>query len=69
MTWHPTLSSIERGTDLPQDRQRPVTATQRREDAMSEAGSIGTRDCWCGGPYRHDWPGKDAGIPHPRDLP
>jgi hypothetical protein len=22
--------------------------------------------CWCGLPWAHDWPGKDAGRPHPR---
>lgn len=67
MAWHPTLSSIERKTDLPQDRLRPVTDTQRREDAMSAAGPLGMwEDCWCGQPYQHGWPGKDAGASHPR---
>ena len=67
MAWHPTLSSIERRTDLPQDRPRPVTDTQRREDAMSAAGSIGMWEkCWCGQPYQHDWPGKNSRAPHPR---
>ena len=63
MAWHPTLSSIERKTDRPQDRPRPVTDTQRRETALEP---IGSGDCWCGQPYRHGWPGKDAGAPHPR---
>ena len=30
---------------------------------------LGTPDdvrCWCGGPNRHDWAGKDDGQPHPR---
>ena len=22
--------------------------------------------CWCGQHYRHDWPGKEDGAPHPR---
>jgi hypothetical protein len=69
VTWHPSLSSIERKTDLPQDGPRPVTDTQRREDAMSKAGSIGGGDCWCGEPYQHDWPGKDTRMPHPRTAP
>lgn len=24
--------------------------------------------CWCGGGWRHDWPGKADGVPHPRDA-
>lgn len=63
MGWHPTLSSIEGKTDRHQDRPRPVTDTQRREAALR---SIGTWDCWCGLQKDHDWPGKDAGKPHPR---
>lgn len=63
MSWHPTLSSIERRSDLPQDRPRPVTDTRRRE-AMLEV--IGTWYCWCGQAPAHDWPGKAAGKPHPR---
>jgi hypothetical protein len=64
MAWHPTLSSIERKTDLPQDRPRPVTDTQRREAALKSIGMW--EDCWCGKPYPHGWPGKDGGAPHPR---
>ena len=22
--------------------------------------------CWCGLAYKHDWPGKAEGMPHPR---
>jgi hypothetical protein len=62
--WRPTLSSIERRTDRPQDRPRPVTETQRAETALPVAG-LWDR-CWCGAPDKHDWPGKDAGQPHPR---
>jgi len=65
MTWHPTLSSIERGADRPQDRPRPVTDTQRRESALKTASAFWDR-CWCGGTYQHDWPGKAAGASHPR---
>jgi hypothetical protein len=65
MSWHPTLSSIERATDRPQDRPRPVTDTARREAALKVAG---TWDCWCGQGYLHDWPGKAGGEPHPRVL-
>jgi hypothetical protein len=66
MSWHPTLSSIERRTDLPQDRPRPLTDDQRRVAAMQALGSLGTWDCWCGMERDHDWPGKDDGKPHPR---
>jgi len=63
MSWHPTLSSIERKSDLPQDRPRPVTDTQRREAALEV---IGTWDyCWCWQRYDHDWPGRISGEPHP----
>lgn len=65
MGWHQTLSSIERRTDLPQDRPRPVTDAQKRESALK---SIGTWDCWCGRRNGHDWPGKDNGKPHPRRM-
>jgi hypothetical protein len=27
---------------------------------------LGGRDCWCGGPQGHEWPGKAGGAPHPR---
>ena len=66
MTWHPTLSSIERRTDLAQDRPRPVTETQEREAALKVIGLF--EHCWCGSPYQHDWPGKADGGPHPRQL-
>lgn len=26
----------------------------------------GSGDCWCGGEFNHDWPGKKDGEPHPR---
>jgi len=45
MSWHPTLSSIERKTDLPQYRPRPITDTQLCEAALKP---IGSGDCWCG---------------------
>jgi hypothetical protein len=64
MSWHPTLSSIERKTDRPWDRPPPLTDTQRAEAAAPRW--IGTWDCWCGQPRPHDWPGKSAGQPHPR---
>jgi len=64
MAWHPTLSSIERKTDLPQDRPRPVTGTQRRESALMPVGSW--ENCLCGEPFQHPWPGSDDGAPHPR---
>jgi hypothetical protein len=63
MSWHPALSSIERRTDLPQDRPRPLTGTARREAALKV---IGTWSCWCGQRPSHDWPGKDDGKAHPR---
>jgi hypothetical protein len=63
MSWHPTLSSIERATDRPQDRPRPLTDTAWREARMK---AIGTWYCWCGRQRPHEWPGKADGEPHPR---
>jgi hypothetical protein len=63
MSWHPTLSSIERRSDLVQDRPRPLTDTAWREAALKV---IDTGGCWCGEQWPHDWPGKDDGKPHPR---
>jgi hypothetical protein len=28
--------------------------------------TIGSGRCWCGAALGHDWPGRDAGAPHPR---
>ena len=64
MGWHPTLSSIERKTDLPQDRPRPVTDLQRRESALKSIGPW--ENCRCGELRGHPWPGSDSGAPHPR---
>ena len=68
MTRHPTLDSIERRTDRPQDRPRHrLTPEQARVEAERVNPPLGTfTDCWCGLPRDHDWPGKDAGHPHPR---
>ncbi len=66
MTTYPTLEQIERRPDGPQTRPRRVTDTQRRESALKVIFGPG---CWCGEPYGHDWPGKDAGAPHPRATP
>ena len=63
MSWHPTLSSIERESDVPQDRPRPVTDAQRREAALKV---IGSWSCWCGQQRGQDWPGKGSGTAHPR---
>jgi hypothetical protein len=63
VSWHQTLSSIERKTDLPQDRPRRLTDTARREAGLKV---IGTWNCWCGRERLHGWTGKDAGEPHPR---
>lgn len=62
MSWHPTLSTIERRPDLAQNRPRPVTDAQRREDALEV---IGSGDCWCGRQFDHGWPGRADGRPHP----
>jgi hypothetical protein len=63
VSWHPTLGSIERRTDLPQDRPRPLTDAQW---AAGRLGVIGGGSCWCGDVWPHDWPGKADGEPHPR---
>lgn len=26
----------------------------------------GSGNCWCGGGFNHNWPGKENGQPHPR---
>jgi len=65
MAWHPTLDSIEGTPDHPKDRSRPVTDTQRRENALETIGVRG--ECWCGQQVGHDWPGHNAGMPHPRE--
>ena len=64
MAWHPTLDNMESKAEHPWDRPRPVTATQRRESALEAIGVY--HECWCGQKPFHDWPGKDAGAPHPR---
>jgi hypothetical protein len=64
VSWHPALSSIERATDRPQDRPRPLTDTQRAEGSLKVIGLF--ERCWCGSGYQHDWPGKNTGSPHPR---
>ena len=64
MAWHPTLSNMESKADPPWNRPKPITDTQRREDALAV---IGTYDvCWCGLPAYHEWDGENDGAPHPR---
>ncbi len=62
----PTLEQIERRPDGPQTRPRPMTDTAWQESRLR---AIGTWYCWCGQRRPHDWPGKDAGAPHPRTAP
>jgi hypothetical protein len=63
MSWHPTLGSIERRTDLPWNRPRPATDAQWAEGRLEV---IGGGSCWCGEGYPHDWLGKADGEAHPR---
>lgn len=41
-----------------EDRER------RNPDSLSRL--TGSGNCWCGGEFNHDWPGKGNGEPHPR---
>lgn len=43
--------------------RKPKNSTGTGE-GLQRLGSAGV--CWCGKPFRHDWPGKDVGKPHPR---
>lgn len=48
-----------------------VTATRQgthggEKNVTSATGSIDY--CWCGLPFDHDWPGKDRGRKHPREV-
>lgn len=63
-------------------RERAITAAERSSAAKWRRRAAADRtdpeilptlgsgdDCWCGLPKRHDWPGKNDGIPHPRETP
>lgn len=64
MTRLPALDEIERRTDGPRDQPR-----LRGGSKIPNLPLLGRQGgCWCGGPYPHDWPGKDAGAPHPREV-
>jgi hypothetical protein len=48
-----------------------VTATRQgthggEKNVTTATGSINY--CWCGLPYGHDWPGKDQGRKHPKEM-
>ena len=45
-------------------KHRRVKPDNREPETRKIA--LGGRDCWCGEPPDHDWPGKDAGVAHPR---
>lgn len=49
-------------SDLPGYKQNsPVGGSK------TDLPTIAGRGCWCGQENGHDWPGKAAGGPHPRD--
>jgi hypothetical protein len=50
-------------------RARVLHARDNREPSTRGVPIAILGRCWCGDPYRHDWPGKDGGAPHPRVLP
>lgn len=65
MSWHRTLSSYDKVDDRPLTRPAKY-ARQTNQDGEATLGWLG--GCWCGLPMGHDWPGKDDGAPHPRDM-
>lgn len=52
-------------------RQNQIAAKYRNRGSKrgpDPAGpTIHCDGCWCGKEHGHDWPGKDAGSPHPRE--
>lgn len=69
----PTLSDYDRDGDAsPQARQargrltRPDNRVPGTRPDDWPLGSLG--GCWCGQPFDHDWDGKAAGVPHPRET-
>jgi hypothetical protein len=61
------LNGYDRSSDVtPQARQARRFSDK---DAAAYMPVLHTGGCWCGGTSGHDWPGKDAGEPHPRDWP
>lgn len=43
---------------------RPVPKGGAKQDLPV----IAAGGCWCGLSFNHDWPGKAAGLPHPREI-
>jgi hypothetical protein len=47
---------------------RRVRFRDNRDPSIAAGMALGAGDrCWCGEERNHDWPGKDAGAPHPRE--
>jgi hypothetical protein len=64
VTRHRTLSEQENQPDVPWNPWvRHAPRGFRPRDLPLSA-----LDCWCGGPFEHDWIGKADGAPHPRDM-
>jgi hypothetical protein len=65
----PGLDAYDRSDDAsPQARQRRRISPDNRELSTRGPALGHFHDCWCGVPYPHDWPGKDEGAPHPREV-
>lgn len=60
----PALDEIEHRPDSPQ--ARPSFRDNREPSTKRLPPHCG--GCWCGEPFPHRWPGKDAGAPHPREA-
>lgn len=50
-------------------RHRALRARDNREPSTRGTAIAIPGRCWCGDLYRHDWPGKADGAPHPQVLP
>lgn len=69
MSRFPRLDEIERRPDSGSLRERggaAFWADNREPSTRGWVSALGSGDCWCGEPYKHDWAGKAAGVPHPR---
>jgi hypothetical protein len=60
------LSQYDKSRDTtPQARAARFAANKGPADYLRTIAGPG---CWCGGELGHDWPGRDEGAPHPREV-
>lgn len=67
MNWKPTLDDMERVPDTSHRTGYQRMYPDNREPATRDR-ALGDWRCWCGERYGHPWPGRDAGVPHPRQA-